>query len=195
VTDVIAQTNYDARVGANIAELRRSRDLTQSQLADEVNEADPDLAFRQQTIVKIEKGQRPVRLQEAQALARALGVDTEVLTESEEGFASTSMLVGAITQLERRYDALEDLATKTARSMDWLHATLGDCARVGLLEAQPALLETAENLLRRVPAEIVRDAVDTELKARAEEFGVAGTIVRALADVNETSHRWRRRRV
>ena len=69
--------DFDGLVGQNVRNLRVARGMNQEQLAAEV--AERGLQFRQQTIAKIESGQRPLRLQEAIELVSALNADVDVL--------------------------------------------------------------------------------------------------------------------
>lgn len=81
--------SFDEHVGRNVRELRESMGITQTHLAEVVMErvaqgAPPvTTTFRQQTIDKIERGLRPLKLQEAITLASALECDVEVLCETE----------------------------------------------------------------------------------------------------------------
>lgn len=74
-------TAYDEAVGRNVQALRKARRLTQVQLAELL--ALKGMPVRQQTIVKIEKGERPLRLKEAHTIARVLEVDVDALTAAE----------------------------------------------------------------------------------------------------------------
>jgi transcriptional regulator with XRE-family HTH domain len=65
-------TAFNQQVGANIRTHRRSRGMSQTELAHEL--ALRGMPFQQQTILKVEKGSRPLRFEEADAIARILGV-------------------------------------------------------------------------------------------------------------------------
>src|SRR4051794_35884755 len=87
-------SGFDAMAGENVGVLRRGSGMTQTELAEAVSER--GIPFRQQTIVKIEKGQRPLRLREADAIAAALGVDLAALVDERPGFNRTAVLVRAV---------------------------------------------------------------------------------------------------
>lgn len=69
--------DVDARVGVGIQALRETLGLTQARLAEAMAQAGH--AWHQQTVVKTEKGLRPLRLAEAFDLASALHVDVTEL--------------------------------------------------------------------------------------------------------------------
>lgn len=60
-------------VGENLRRLRLASGLSQGQLAARLTEQ--GIPFRQQTILKIEKGRQPLRLYEATAIAHVLGMN------------------------------------------------------------------------------------------------------------------------
>lgn len=64
--------DFDVRVGAGVQSLRESIGMTQARLADAMSRAGH--AWHQQTVVKTEKGLRPLRLAEALDLASVLHV-------------------------------------------------------------------------------------------------------------------------
>jgi len=64
----------DELVGANIRQLRTAAGLSQGELASRLGES-----YRQQTLLKIEKGSRPLRLTEAAVLAKVLGTTVDAL--------------------------------------------------------------------------------------------------------------------
>ncbi|MDE0777160.1 MAG: helix-turn-helix transcriptional regulator, partial [Nocardioides sp.] len=65
--------SYDRQVGLNLRAMRDLKGITQAQLGRMLDEA--GLPMSQQTIVKVEQGSRPIRLQEAQKIAEVLEVD------------------------------------------------------------------------------------------------------------------------
>lgn len=90
--------SFDEHVGRNVRELRESAGLTQTQLADACMEhiragAPSETTFRQQTIDKVERGQRRLRLDEALVMASALDCDVEVLCETERLVFNQALLV------------------------------------------------------------------------------------------------------
>lgn len=74
VTDDVA---FDALLGTGIQQIRESMGLTQTRLAEAMSARGN--AWHQQTVVKTEKGLRPLRFVEALALADILHVDVTAL--------------------------------------------------------------------------------------------------------------------
>jgi transcriptional regulator with XRE-family HTH domain len=72
-------TNFNRQVGENIQLLRKARRMSQADLAREL--AARGFAFQQQGVLKLEGGTRPLRFEEALALAEILGVNPAVLAD------------------------------------------------------------------------------------------------------------------
>jgi len=87
--------DFNQRVGANIQEIRKAAGWSQADLASELTRR--GLPFYQPTILKIEKGSRPLKFEEAAHIADALGVDMAALFRvvDDENMAS------AIAQIHR----------------------------------------------------------------------------------------------
>lgn len=83
-------------VGANIRKAREALGLSQAQVAKHVG-----LGFQQQTIVKIEKGDRPLRLSEAVRVAKVLGVEVPDLYAPGGGLFQ---LLGVFRSVRELYD-------------------------------------------------------------------------------------------
>lgn len=94
----------DQEIGYNLTRLRG--DMSQQALADKMRAAGFDWA--QATVWSVEKGKRPVRLAEAEALVDIFGVELSDLLN----FASTYVLSGAITQLVSLEVELEAIASR-----------------------------------------------------------------------------------
>jgi transcriptional regulator with XRE-family HTH domain len=71
---------FDQHIGANLALLRKAKGYSQSDLALLLEQH--GLPFQQQTILKIEKGARPLKLQEALTVAEVLDADLAALTQT-----------------------------------------------------------------------------------------------------------------
>ena len=91
--------SLDVTAGENIRRLREQLGYSQAELARRVGGG-----FRQQTIVKIEKGTRPLRLAEAVAVADALSVTVEDLHRSGRGHVA--QLAGWAQHARMLYDDL-----------------------------------------------------------------------------------------
>lgn len=70
-------TDFNRQVGQNVQRFRKAASLSQAELAQEL--AERGLPFGQTTVVKVEQGTRPLKLEEAQAVAELLGISTPVL--------------------------------------------------------------------------------------------------------------------
>lgn len=68
----------DERIAENVRRFRTAAGLSQAQLAEALSEY--GYTFQQQTILKIEKGDRPLKFAEALAIAHALRVSPVALT-------------------------------------------------------------------------------------------------------------------
>lgn len=149
-----AEGDYDAQVGRMIQSTRKARGVTQAQLAALVEER--GLQMRQQTVVKIEQGRRPLRLQEAQALADALGIDLDSLRP--EGIDPDERYV---TQ-----------AIKWSREVLQLHSNI-ERQLDAFMHAKARLAELAEDPFRpSLPREVafdVADALVVDIQATIEK--------------------------
>lgn len=138
---------FDKRVGAAIQELRKSRGMTQATLAEEVTAR--GVAWRQQTVLKVEKGQRPLRLQEADAVARALAVDVDVLTAEKVVFDQTALLISHIRSTEDAWEAFLSGGSRLLEFLGHLRSTLERITRTGHWESMDrSVLNAAATLLQ-----------------------------------------------
>ncbi|WP_016889724.1 helix-turn-helix transcriptional regulator [Mycobacteroides abscessus] len=102
-----------------MARLRKERGLTQTDLARQL--ATWGLPFHQQTVQRIENGQRPVRLNEAKLIARELEVSLDTMMSTTT--ASGQSMMRAVDEARRgagRFadvvnEELEDLANSAAQ--------------------------------------------------------------------------------
>ena len=92
----------DELIGANLALLREAKGYRQSDLAERLQELGLS-QMHQNTISRIEKGERPLRLSEAEDIAKALGMPLWNLTAHRE-VARVSVL------LQEIYDARRTLS-------------------------------------------------------------------------------------
>jgi transcriptional regulator with XRE-family HTH domain len=73
---------WEANFIEQMARLRESRKISQTELAKRLRAA--GLPFHQQTIQRVESGERPVRLNEAFVIARELGSNVELMSSEDE---------------------------------------------------------------------------------------------------------------
>jgi transcriptional regulator with XRE-family HTH domain len=95
-----ASVSFNQRVGRNIQRLRKAADLSQEDLGQRL--ALRGFPMKQQTILTIEGGSRPLKWEEGHAIAEVLGVDPESLTvPTEERAALLEELRAAETAIVR----------------------------------------------------------------------------------------------
>ena len=95
---------FDAQVGHNVQVLRETLGLTQTTLAESMTAAGH--TWHQQTVVKVEKGARPLRLAEAVQLAAVLRVDLALLHSPEGLLEATALVRQYINAYEHHRDRL-----------------------------------------------------------------------------------------
>lgn len=87
-------SNLDDAIGARIRFARNTQGISQDELARRVTEITGE-TFRQQTILRTEQGDRPLRWWEAFSIARALGVPlTDLIPNPGETVETTEALAG-----------------------------------------------------------------------------------------------------
>jgi transcriptional regulator with XRE-family HTH domain len=74
--------DFNELVGASVQRFRKARGMSQADLARELSRL--GLPFQQQTVLKVEKGTRPLKFEEAYAIAVMLGVDPAALVENAD---------------------------------------------------------------------------------------------------------------
>jgi transcriptional regulator with XRE-family HTH domain len=114
-------TAFNRRVGANLQKLRKATGMSQEGLAREL--ARHDLPFRQQTVLKVEGGSRPLKFEEAATIALILGLgNTDVLfeySEDEEYAEAAAQLEEALAGIENcRRRLEEEIAQYTMQRFD-----------------------------------------------------------------------------
>lgn len=114
VTPQSEPTDFNQRVAANIRRFRKAAGMSQAELAHELTAR--GFSWVQQTVVRVENGSQPLKLEEAAAVGKVLGVDLSVLSQSaenEEIAAAIADLRAAIeggVHARRRIAELEDEA-------------------------------------------------------------------------------------
>ncbi|ORL11044.1 helix-turn-helix transcriptional regulator [Prescottella equi] len=97
----------DKGIGQVIQQLRVARDMSQAELAARIGEG-----FHQQTILKIEKGQRSLKLHEAVRVAEVFGVGVDALLISD----GDALL--AYQRIRRQIDSIRAINQDLARGVD-----------------------------------------------------------------------------
>jgi transcriptional regulator with XRE-family HTH domain len=75
-------SEFNKRVGENLARFRKNAGLSQAELAQMLT--DRGLPFQQQTVLKVEKGTRPLKFEEAHAIANLLEIPFAVLPDEDK---------------------------------------------------------------------------------------------------------------
>lgn len=91
----------DEQIGKNVAMLRGA--LSQKEVATRMREL--GWKWSQATVWSIEKGERPLRLAEAEALAQVLGVSSQLFVRSERT-ARLQQAMGQVSALNAEFEGL-----------------------------------------------------------------------------------------
>lgn len=137
----MSERDDELNFARNLAALRERRGLSQSELARRMVERGFD-SYSQMTVSRTEKGQRPVRLGEARALAEILGSRVDDMTRGpateeiiEEIDHTTKVLANAMGSAA---GALTDYALEVGQAAD-LASRHADHAEAGVRDAAGSL--------------------------------------------------------
>jgi transcriptional regulator with XRE-family HTH domain len=112
VQDQQESKDFNRRVGRTVQQFRKGAGLSQAELAQEL--AERGFPFGQTTVVKVEQGSRPLKLEEAQAIAELLGVSTPVLM-SRAWNPELRAISDAAEQLREALDRIDVLVKRKER--------------------------------------------------------------------------------
>jgi len=98
-----SEAEWDYRFRTRVSELRKAKGLTQTDLAKALQDFPGVKLGHQQTIARIEAGDRPVRLGEAPYIARVLGTTVQAMVSAEGSLDDVDLSLGMY------YDELEGL--------------------------------------------------------------------------------------
>lgn len=160
----------EARFRDAMKALREKQGLTQTDVARRLRER--GLSFHQSTVAKVETGERPIRLDEAYAIADALGsqvgdmarggapaaAEWEVKDAYEETMASYERLVNAVVSFEENRGALGDILARLLE--DGLVGETSAALYAAPLDATPvdAVTEALTRLEATLAGEMHREA-------------------------------------
>lgn len=102
------ENEVDALVGANVQRLRQAAGMSQTELAQRLEE-DLGRGFQQQTVLKVEKGTRPLKVTEAAAVARILRCSVETLLKRSSD-AEDRLLVDLLVVQQEQIEAAREAA-------------------------------------------------------------------------------------
>ena len=103
------QAGRDLRLGDQLRAIRRSRNLTQKEVAERARISQPALS-------RIELGGGVPDIETLQRLGRAMGVRFRIIVGDENAEQEESLLVSLISRACRRSDSLMSGASATVRS-------------------------------------------------------------------------------
>lgn len=165
----------DERFAASVKRLREEKGWSQGELAKRMNRAGFD-GFHQTTISRIEKGDRPVRIGEARALARALGTLVGIMIAPTEEWKILDNFAKEVQELKVAdsgvgravvdYMHQRVMVEKAWRELDELDEP--EWLEEGLRELLDRHRSTAEYLLSRSYGDSIDDALDPDGVSRAE---------------------------
>jgi transcriptional regulator with XRE-family HTH domain len=140
MTDQQQSTDFNQRVGANLQEIRKAAGWSQADLAAELTRR--GMPFYQPTILKIEKGSRPLKLEEACAIADALEIDVASLCRVVDNDA----MAAAVAQIQRNNIVI----ARTERGIEEAYGRARENEKVNrdFIERVKAVRQEAEQRLR-----------------------------------------------
>lgn len=115
-------TDFNKAVGRNVQELRKAAGISQATLAERLSEH--GYQFRQQTILKIEKGSRPLKLDEAVAIALELQVPTELLWDEPLVIDDTAVLTSHTEAVSAAWGGVLRAVRELADRMEMLRSSI-----------------------------------------------------------------------
>lgn len=156
----MAELDFNQQLGRNVARLRAAAGMSQTDLAERLTNW--GLSFQQQTVLKVEKGSRPVRAEELYALSVILRVPMHVLaTRSEDQERSQALTQlrfaeGQIAELQKELSELQkEIEHQEARRQESLERLAAldevEAAAVGSAnEAYAAVFGLVDSLRKSV---------------------------------------------
>lgn len=145
----------DARFAENVKLERERLGWSQGELARRLREEGGLSNFHQTTVSRVEKGERPVRLAEARAIAQVLGSRVSLLVMSNERYRPLQRFASCLHDLREAHAALGDARSEL------------DGARAALVYAMgelTSILEEGESFWAdSLDAETTRAAVEEKL--------------------------------
>jgi transcriptional regulator with XRE-family HTH domain len=129
MVDPKTAADHEAGFRASMMALRAAQDLSQTALANALREA--GYAFHQQTVAKIESGDRPVRLEEAYAIAEALGSSMEQMARGPQRAEAGWALKSAQAAVLAAYNEVKEGTSRLMSDLSWLDIVISDARRSG----------------------------------------------------------------
>lgn len=165
-----ARLPWESSFGEALRELRVEAGLSQNALAQELRRR--DLPFHQQLIDRVERGARPIRLNEAIVISRFFG------KELEEMFDSTLEPVDRATFTRRRLERMARRATQVQRDLTRAGQVLGTDVDL-TTEVERDLESLAQTLDSRTHADLSHALESTRTYTSTLEDLISGALRRA----------------
>ena len=163
----------EARFAANLRVLRERRRMSQVRLAEQMMAR--GWPWRQQTVTKIENGQRMVRYGEAVALTGIFGISIERFTWPSQESDQTEQLDEAGAHLRRSYEAVAEAVFLLLTDQQSAEAALAGSEDSKYERVQKARREVAAQLREYSLDKATEDGISRYGKsAEGEESGSAG---------------------
>jgi transcriptional regulator with XRE-family HTH domain len=150
----------ERRFAENLRQAREDKGISQVKLAQEM--AVRGWPWRQQTVTRVESGQRMVRLGEALAVAEILGTSVTMLTASTRETSAVYLLASSTSKVKQAFEEI----TRWTQTLLWnqgqLRTTLGEVERAGYHDSSLVREVAEEGALVVVftPEQAVREARD-----------------------------------
>lgn len=127
---------WESNFREQMRRLREARRMSQSELARELRAR--GVSFHQQTVQKVEVGERALRLDEAYVIADLLGTDLETMTTA--GRASEQELLLRVSAIDRASTTLvSEFAESWGEWLGDLEAFAAEFMRADVIDPDPAL--------------------------------------------------------
>lgn len=162
------QPSFDELVGANVQRIRKAVGLSQAELADAISTDDERIP--QQTIVKIEKGTRPLKYAEAVRISKSLKVGLAELAAVPPRAQHDAHYRAASSRLSQLQSELAMFAPRLAAELVDLTTQLSLDRSVLRQEDGPSphLLQNAEAWIRQDWGEVLNDGLMHALRAHPD---------------------------
>jgi transcriptional regulator with XRE-family HTH domain len=124
VTSPQQPTDFNQRVGGNVKQYRLARGMSQADLATALQTR--GFPFHQQAILKVEKGTRPLKVEEVSAVADILEIGVAALLQSddEEARQTLTRMLQHVNRLEMEVDELNRQLVSKTRKLESARRTL-----------------------------------------------------------------------
>lgn len=182
----------ERRFAENLRTAREEKGVSQVKLAQEM--ALRGWPWRQQTVTRVESGQRMVRLGEALAVAEILGTNLTHLTASTRETTAVTLLAGSTSTAKRAFGQIVQWTQTLLSAQRQLRTTVAEVKRDGYLDSSLVrdVAKEAAELLEVTPEQAVTEGrtEDEDMRSSIAEYNerarVVTNVVRAYVDEGGT---------